>query len=29
MWKFQQPIAGSKPGEKWVLMENIFELNVD
>jgi L-rhamnose mutarotase len=27
MWKFQQPIAGSKPGEKWVLMGKIFELN--
>jgi L-rhamnose mutarotase len=27
MWKFQQPLPGSKPGEKWVLMENIFKLN--
>jgi L-rhamnose mutarotase len=26
MWKFQQPIPGSKPGEKWVLMNKIFEL---
>ena len=26
MWKFQQPLPGSKPGEKWVLMEKIFEL---
>jgi L-rhamnose mutarotase len=26
MWKFQQPVAGSKPGEKWVLMNKIFEL---
>jgi L-rhamnose mutarotase len=26
MWKFQQPIAGSKPGEKWRLMEKIFDL---
>ncbi len=24
MWKFQQPIPGSKPGEKWVVMEKIF-----
>lgn len=27
MWKYQQAIPGSKPGEKWVLMEKIFELN--
>jgi L-rhamnose mutarotase len=26
MWKFQQSIPGSKPGEKWVLMERIFSL---
>ena len=26
MWKFQQPMPGSKPGEKWVLMERIFNL---
>lgn len=26
MWKFQQPLPGSKPGEKWLLMEKIFEL---
>lgn len=26
MWKFQQAIPGSKPGEKWVLMKKIFEL---
>lgn len=26
MWKFQQPLPGSKPGEKWVLMEKIFHL---
>ena len=26
MWKFQQPMPGSKPGEKWVLMEKIFGL---
>jgi L-rhamnose mutarotase len=25
MWKYQQAIPGSKPGEKWVLMEKIFE----
>ncbi|RFM28589.1 L-rhamnose mutarotase [Deminuibacter soli] len=26
MWKYQQAIPGAKPGEKWVLMERIFEL---
>ena len=26
MWKFQQAVPGSAPGEKWVLMEKIFEL---
>jgi L-rhamnose mutarotase len=26
MWKFQKPVPGAKPGEKWVLMERIFEL---
>jgi L-rhamnose mutarotase len=25
MWKYQQAIPGSKPGEKWVLMDKIFE----
>ena len=27
MWKYQQAIPGSKPGEKWRLMERIFALN--
>ncbi len=27
MWKYQQPLQGSKPGEKWKLMNKIFELN--
>jgi len=27
MWKFQQPLSWTKPGEKWVLMKKIFELN--
>lgn len=27
MWKFQQPLAGSAAGEKWKLMNKIFELN--
>lgn len=26
MWKFQQPLPGARPGEKWVLMDKIFEL---
>ena len=28
MWKFQQALPGAKPGEKWILMEKIFELPV-
>ena len=27
MWKYQQPLEGSAIGEKWVLMDKIFELN--
>lgn len=26
MWKYQQAIPGALPGEKWVLMDKIFEL---
>ena len=26
MWRFQQPLAEAKPGEKWLLMERIFKL---
>lgn len=26
-WKYQQPIPGTKPGEKWVVMDKIFELS--
>lgn len=26
MWKFQQPLPGAKPGEKWILMDQIFKL---
>lgn len=26
MWKYQQAIPGTKPGEKWVLMDRIFRL---
>ncbi|HLS96513.1 MAG TPA: L-rhamnose mutarotase [Sphingobacterium sp.] len=26
MWKYQRAIPGAKPGEKWVLMDKIFEL---
>ncbi len=27
MWKYQQAIPAAKPGEKWVLMNKIFDLN--
>jgi len=27
MWKYQQALPFAKPGEKWMLMEKIFELN--
>ena len=26
MWDFQAPVPGSKPGEKWVLMEQVYKL---
>jgi L-rhamnose mutarotase len=26
MWKYQQPVNGALAGEKWVLMDRIFEL---
>jgi L-rhamnose mutarotase len=26
MWRFQQPLAEARPGEKWLLMERIFKL---
>lgn len=28
MWKYQQALPGSKPGEKWRLMEKIFSLDL-
>ena len=28
MWKYQQALPGAKPGEKWALMEKIFETSV-
>jgi len=27
MWKYQSPVPGGKPGEKWRLMDRIFSLN--
>ena len=27
MWKYQQALPSTKPGEKWVLMDRIFNLN--
>ncbi|RZL69270.1 MAG: L-rhamnose mutarotase [Pedobacter sp.] len=26
MWNYQKALPGAKPGEKWMLMENIFKL---
>jgi L-rhamnose mutarotase len=26
MWKFQKPLAGARPGEKWMPMERVFKL---
>lgn len=28
MWKYQQALPGAKPGEKWLLMDEIFRLEV-
>ena len=27
MWKFQQPLPWAKEGEKWIIMDKIFQLN--
>ncbi|HEX3024896.1 MAG TPA: L-rhamnose mutarotase [Chitinophagaceae bacterium] len=27
MWKYQQALPSAKPGEKWLLMKQIFNLN--
>ena len=27
MWKYQQALAEAAPGEKWILMNKIFDLN--
>lgn len=27
MWKYQQALPGAAPGEKWILMDKIFDLN--
>jgi L-rhamnose mutarotase len=26
MWKFQKPVPQAKPGERWLLMEQVFKL---
>jgi len=26
MWKYQQPLPGTAPGEKWMLMDKIYHL---
>jgi L-rhamnose mutarotase len=26
MWKYQQALPGAKPGEKWMLMDRIFQV---
>lgn len=26
MWKYQQAVPGARPGEKWIMMDKIFEL---
>jgi L-rhamnose mutarotase len=26
MWKYQKPLPNAKPGEKWILMEKIFDV---
>jgi L-rhamnose mutarotase len=26
MWKYQQALTTARPGEKWILMKSIFEL---
>jgi L-rhamnose mutarotase len=26
MWKYQQALPFAKPGEKWILMDKIFEI---
>ena len=27
MWKFQQALPHAKPGQKWILMDKIYDLN--
>jgi len=29
MWNFQKPLPGTRPGEKWILMERIYKLEAE
>jgi L-rhamnose mutarotase len=29
MWKYQQPLPFAKPEEKWMLMEKIFDMQIE
>ena len=29
MWKYQQPLPQAAPGEKWILMQKIYDLQQD
>ena len=28
MWKFQKPLPGAKPGEKWMQMDRVFRIEL-
>ncbi|WP_315824690.1 hypothetical protein [Paraflavitalea speifideaquila] len=29
MWQYQQALPSAKPGEKWLLMNKIFDMNIE